>query len=197
MKELSYVHAEGYAAGEMKHGPHRPHRPRLPHGRARAGQHALRSKIVSNIEQIRARDGEVLAIVTEGRRRADRPRQRGAHGAFRARPTRTARRHRAPPSSRLRHRRRARLQHRPAPQPRQDGHRGVAPGRASLTFKGNPGVFRLVWVPAAGYRSGHRPEPRFRFTSGRGVPMTSTNRQPRSGHGALSQARLPVWRRAR
>ena len=65
MKELSYVHAEGYAAGEMKHGPIALIDPKFPTV-ALAGQHALRSKIVSNIEQIRARDGEVLAIVTEG-----------------------------------------------------------------------------------------------------------------------------------
>ncbi len=65
MKELSYVHAEGYAAGEMKHGPIALIDPEFPTV-ALAGQHALRSKIVSNIEQIRARDGEVLAIVTEG-----------------------------------------------------------------------------------------------------------------------------------
>ena len=65
MKELSYVHAEGYAAGEMKHGPIALIDPEFPTV-ALAGQHALRSKIVSNIEQIRARGGEVLAIVTEG-----------------------------------------------------------------------------------------------------------------------------------
>ena len=65
MKELSYVHAEGYAAGEMKHGPIALIDPDFPTV-ALAGQHALRGKIVSNIEQIRARGGEVLAIVTEG-----------------------------------------------------------------------------------------------------------------------------------
>ena len=65
MKELSYVHAEGYAAGEMKHGPIALIDPGFPTV-ALAGQHALRGKIVSNIEQIRARGGEVLAIVTEG-----------------------------------------------------------------------------------------------------------------------------------
>ncbi len=65
MKELSYVHAEGYAAGEMKHGPIALIDDTFPTV-ALAGQHALRSKIISNIEQIRARDGDVLAIVTEG-----------------------------------------------------------------------------------------------------------------------------------
>ena len=65
MKELSYVHAEGYAAGEMKHGPIALIDPDFPTV-ALAGQHALRGKIVSNIEQIRARGGDVLAVVTEG-----------------------------------------------------------------------------------------------------------------------------------
>ena len=65
MKELSYVHAEGYAAGEMKHGPIALIDGDFPTV-ALAGQHALRSKIISNIEQIRARGGEVLAVVTEG-----------------------------------------------------------------------------------------------------------------------------------
>ncbi len=65
MKELSYVHAEAYAAGEMKHGPIALIDANFP-TIALAGQHALRSKIISNIEQIRARNGEVLAIVTEG-----------------------------------------------------------------------------------------------------------------------------------
>ena len=65
MKELSYVHAEGYAAGEMKHGPIALIDRDFPTV-ALAGEHALRAKIVSNIEQIRARGGDVLAIVTEG-----------------------------------------------------------------------------------------------------------------------------------
>ena len=65
MKEVSYLHAEGYAAGEMKHGPIALIDPSFPTV-AVAGQHALRSKIVSNIEQIRARGGEVYAVITEG-----------------------------------------------------------------------------------------------------------------------------------
>ena len=65
MKELSYVHAEAYPAGEMKHGPIALIDANFPTV-ALAGQHALRSKIISNIEQIRARGGEVLAVVTEG-----------------------------------------------------------------------------------------------------------------------------------
>jgi glucosamine--fructose-6-phosphate aminotransferase (isomerizing) len=65
MKEVSYIHAEGYAAGEMKHGPIALIDPGFP-TIAIATRHALRSKMVSNIEQVQARGGEVAAVVTEG-----------------------------------------------------------------------------------------------------------------------------------
>ena len=65
MKEISYVHAEGYAAGEMKHGPIALIDRTFPTV-AIATKHALRSKLVSNIEQVQARGGEVIAVVTEG-----------------------------------------------------------------------------------------------------------------------------------
>jgi len=65
MKEISYIHAEGYAAGEMKHGPIALIDAAFP-TIAIATKHALRSKMVSNIEQVQARGGNVLAIVTEG-----------------------------------------------------------------------------------------------------------------------------------
>lgn len=65
MKEISYIHAEGYAAGEMKHGPIALIDPSFP-TIAIATRNALRSKMVSNIEQVQARGGEVTALVTEG-----------------------------------------------------------------------------------------------------------------------------------
>ena len=65
MKEISYIHAEGYAAGEMKHGPIALIDRSFPTV-AVATKHALRSKIISNIEQVQARGGEVLAVATEG-----------------------------------------------------------------------------------------------------------------------------------
>jgi len=67
MKEVSYIHAEGYAAGEMKHGPIALIDRSFPTV-AIAPRHALRSKLISNIEQVQARGGEVLAVVTEGDR---------------------------------------------------------------------------------------------------------------------------------
>ncbi|MCX7616904.1 glutamine--fructose-6-phosphate transaminase (isomerizing) [Tepidiforma sp.] len=65
LKEVSYIHAEGYAAGEMKHGPIALIEPAFP-TIAIATRHALRAKMVSNIEQIQARGGPVTGIVTEG-----------------------------------------------------------------------------------------------------------------------------------
>jgi glucosamine--fructose-6-phosphate aminotransferase (isomerizing) len=65
MKEISYIHAEGYAAGEMKHGPIALIDRSFPTV-AIATKHALRSKMISNIEQVQARAGEVLCLVTEG-----------------------------------------------------------------------------------------------------------------------------------
>jgi len=65
MKEVSYIHAEGYAAGEMKHGPIALIGPSFPTV-AIATKHALRQKMVANIEQVRARGGPVLALLTEG-----------------------------------------------------------------------------------------------------------------------------------
>ncbi|WP_322795319.1 glutamine--fructose-6-phosphate transaminase (isomerizing) [Tepidiforma sp.] len=65
LKEISYIHGEGYAAGEMKHGPIALIEPSFP-TIAVATEHALRAKMVSNIEQIQARGGPVTAVITEG-----------------------------------------------------------------------------------------------------------------------------------
>jgi glucosamine--fructose-6-phosphate aminotransferase (isomerizing) len=67
LKEISYVHAEGYAGGEMKHGPIAlidesmpvlvvaPREPRVHY-----------EKILGNIEEVRARGGQVIAVVEAG-----------------------------------------------------------------------------------------------------------------------------------
>jgi glucosamine--fructose-6-phosphate aminotransferase (isomerizing) len=65
MKEISYIHAEGYAAGEMKHGPIALIDRSFPTV-AVATKHALRAKIISNIEQVQARGGPAIAVITEG-----------------------------------------------------------------------------------------------------------------------------------
>jgi glucosamine--fructose-6-phosphate aminotransferase (isomerizing) len=65
LKEISYIHAEGYAAGEMKHGPLAMIDENFPtFAIATDGQ--LLEKTYSNIEEIRARKGPIVAIATEG-----------------------------------------------------------------------------------------------------------------------------------
>ena len=65
LKEISYIHAEGYAAGEMKHGPIALVDDNLPVV-VIAPQDAWYEKIVSNIQEVKARKGNVIAIVSEG-----------------------------------------------------------------------------------------------------------------------------------
>lgn len=65
LKEISYIHAEGYASGEMKHGPLAMIDKSFPTF-ALACDSPLLEKTYSNIEEIRARQGQVLAIATEG-----------------------------------------------------------------------------------------------------------------------------------
>jgi glucosamine--fructose-6-phosphate aminotransferase (isomerizing) len=65
LKEISYIHAEGYAAGEMKHGPIALVDDNLPVVVV-APHDAYYEKIVSNIQEVKARKGNVIAIVTEG-----------------------------------------------------------------------------------------------------------------------------------
>lgn len=67
LKEISYIHVEGYAAGEMKHGPIALVTDGIPVV-AIALQGSVYPKLLSNIEEIRARDGHILAIATEGDR---------------------------------------------------------------------------------------------------------------------------------
>jgi len=65
LKEISYIHAEGYAAGEMKHGPIALVNPDMPTV-AIAPQDSVYEKMVSNIQEIKSRRGPVIALVTEG-----------------------------------------------------------------------------------------------------------------------------------
>jgi glucosamine--fructose-6-phosphate aminotransferase (isomerizing) len=72
LKEISYIHAEGYPAGEMKHGPNALIDENLPvvvlatHDPASKESTILYEKTLSNIQEVKAREGKVLAIVTEG-----------------------------------------------------------------------------------------------------------------------------------
>ena len=65
IKEISYIHAEGCPAGEMKHGINALIDHTLPVVCVALQDH-LYSKMLSNIEQVKARDGKVIAIATEG-----------------------------------------------------------------------------------------------------------------------------------
>jgi len=65
LKEISYIHAEGYAAGEMKHGPIALIEQGVPVV-VLAPRDATYEKTIGNIEEVRARGGMVIAIVTEG-----------------------------------------------------------------------------------------------------------------------------------
>ncbi len=65
LKEVSYIHAEGYPAGEMKHGPISLIDAKMPVV-AIAVRDEHYAKMLNNIEEVRARDGIVIAIATEG-----------------------------------------------------------------------------------------------------------------------------------
>ena len=65
LKEISYVHAEGYPAAEMKHGPIALIDENMPVIVIATNQSAY-EKVVSNIQEVKARQGIVIAIVTEG-----------------------------------------------------------------------------------------------------------------------------------
>ena len=65
LKEISYIHAEGYPAGEMKHGPIALIDSRMPVV-VIAPKGSTYEKIISNLEEIKARDGIVIAVATEG-----------------------------------------------------------------------------------------------------------------------------------
>jgi glucosamine--fructose-6-phosphate aminotransferase (isomerizing) len=72
LKEISYIHAEGYPAGEMKHGPIALIDEEMPvvviatQEKGNAVSELGYEKVISNIEQVKARAGRVIAVVTEG-----------------------------------------------------------------------------------------------------------------------------------
>src|ERR1022692_137810 len=72
LKEISYIHAEGYPAGEMKHGPNALIDEKLPVvvlatcDRSDRDSVVLYEKTLSNIQEVKAREGIVVAVVTEG-----------------------------------------------------------------------------------------------------------------------------------
>ncbi len=65
LKEISYIHAEGYAAGEMKHGPIALINPDMPTV-AICPRDSMCGKMANNIQEIKSRRGPVIAVATEG-----------------------------------------------------------------------------------------------------------------------------------
>ena len=65
LKEISYIHAEGYPAAEMKHGPIALVDERLPVVFV-ATRDSYHEKVVSNMQEIKARKGKVVAVINEG-----------------------------------------------------------------------------------------------------------------------------------
>jgi len=68
LKEIAYIHSEGYAAGEMKHGPIALIDPSFP-TLALAPEDGSYDKVVSNIQEIRAREGRIIAVTSWGNNR--------------------------------------------------------------------------------------------------------------------------------
>ncbi|NPB08806.1 MAG: glutamine--fructose-6-phosphate transaminase (isomerizing), partial [Thermodesulfobacteria bacterium] len=66
LKEISYIHAEGYAAGEMKHGPIALIDEEMPVVVLAPQNHHVYEKMLSNIEEVRSRRGQVIAFGTKG-----------------------------------------------------------------------------------------------------------------------------------
>jgi glucosamine--fructose-6-phosphate aminotransferase (isomerizing) len=65
LKEISYIHAEGYPAGELKHGPIALVEPGVPVVAVATECHVY-PKVLSNIQEVKARGAEVIAVATEG-----------------------------------------------------------------------------------------------------------------------------------
>ena len=71
LKEISYIHAEGYPAGELKHGPIALVEPGLPVVVV-ATESAVYPKVLSNVQEVKARGAEVIAVATEGDKEIER-----------------------------------------------------------------------------------------------------------------------------
>ncbi len=133
LKEISYIHAEGYPAGEMKHGPNALIDENLPvvmlatWDRNDPDSVLRYEKTMSNLKEVKARSGKVIAVATEGDEdiaRGGRPRavRSAGPGVAVAHPG-----DRAAAAAGLPHRGAPRLRRGPAAEPGEVGHRRVAP----------------------------------------------------------------------
>ena len=125
LKELAYIHAEGFAAGELKHGPIaliEPGQPVFVIVPSPTSEHGLHGKVVSNIQEIRARGARTLVIAEEGDEAVVPVRRRGDPRARDLLAARSAAHRRAAPGLRPVALDRQGPRRRPAAQPRQVGH---------------------------------------------------------------------------
>ncbi len=120
LKEISYIHAEGYPAGEMKHGPNAlidenlPVVVLAPCDRSNPSASTRYEKSLSNIKEVKARDGIVISVVTEGDEEARESSDHVIEDSSRAGPADADPRNPAVATARLSHRRAPRLRRRSA-----------------------------------------------------------------------------------
>jgi glucosamine--fructose-6-phosphate aminotransferase (isomerizing) len=66
LKEISYIHAEGYPGGEMKHGPIALIDSKMPVVAIALKSSGVYEKMLNNMEEVKARDGKLIALVEKG-----------------------------------------------------------------------------------------------------------------------------------
>ena len=120
MKEVSYIHAEGYPAAEMKHGPIALIDENMPVV-VLAPRDAVYAKTLSNIEEVRARHGRVIAVVNDENDEVTRPRRRAHRRSVHDSGAHARSGHRAAPAAGLSCGGAPRLRRGPAAQPGQIG----------------------------------------------------------------------------
>ena len=125
LKEISYIHAEGYSAGEMKHGPIALIDDEMPVVVIIPNDNVF-DKTLSNLKEVESRNGRIIAITDKSHRRARRSRvgyhRRPCHQSL----SDAGADHRALAITRLSHRGVSRHRRRSAAQPRQIRHRRIA-----------------------------------------------------------------------
>ena len=165
LKEISYIHAEGYSAAEMKHGPIAlidPHTPTV----FLVPQDSMYEKTLANLAMIRARKGPIIALATEGDTEIAKDGRRCDLSAANAGAALSDPGDRAAATVRLSHRRRARLRRGQAAQPRQERDGGIKLFRHGPSFNGFVFMALKVIVRAetfvnyAMFSSGARRDPR-------------------------------------
>ena len=139
LKEISYVRAEGYPAGELKHGPIALIVPGTVVVGVATRTH-LWEKMMGNVAEVKARGATVVLVANEGDDDTAAAGRRGAVGAQDPPAVRAGARRGAAAALGVPHRPLARTQRRPAPQPGQDRHGGVTPPPGDLGAGGVRGI---------------------------------------------------------